>query len=130
MYAPVVISVNPCPTVKVLVPCASNTPMIKSLAWDVVIEALAVPLSPLLVLAVPSNGEAIFSPDTANAVAAQWLAPLFRGMLIVTCSAEGIMAYHVPRRSPLVMLALLVQVTLGVDEGVPNVWDVPISAET
>jgi hypothetical protein len=96
----------------------------------VVIEALELPLSPLLVLALPSNGEAVFSPDTANAVAAQWLAPLFRGMLIVTCSAEGIMAYHVPRRSPLVMLALLVQVTLGVDEGVPNVWDVPTSAET
>ena len=104
--------------------------MIKSLAWDVVIEALAVPLSPLLVCAVPSNGEAVFSPDIANAVAAQWLSPLFRGMLIATCSADGIMAHHVPRVSAFVMLPLLVQVTLGVDEGVPNVWAVPISAET
>jgi hypothetical protein len=105
--------------------------MIKSLACVVVIEAMAFPLSVLFVWAVPSKGEAVFSPDTANAVATQWLAPLFSNMLIVTDSAEGTMAHHDSRQSTeFDTLAMLVQVTLAFDEMVLNDWEMPISAET
>jgi len=126
-----VITVKPVPAVREFLFDVSNVPMTKSLSCVVVIEALAVPLSPLLVCAVPSNGEAVLAPDTANTVAAQWLAPPFRDMLIVTDPAEGIMAYHVSRLSTeFVMLALLVQVKLGVDVIAPNVWLLPMAAET
>lgn len=122
LYTPVVITVKPVPAVREFVFDVSNVPITKSLGCVVVIDALAVPLSPLLVCAVPSKGEAVLTPDTANTVAAQWLAPLFKGMLIVTVPLEGIMAPHVSRLSTeFVMLALLVQVKLGVDVMVPNV---------
>jgi hypothetical protein len=131
LYTPVVIIVKPVPAVTEFVLDVSNVPMTKSLGCVVVIEALAVPLLPLFVWAVPSNGEAVLAPDTANAVAAQWLAPPLRDMLIVIDPAEGIMAYHVSRLSTeFVMLALLAQVKLGDDVIAPNVWLLPMAAET
>jgi len=73
----------------------------------------------------------VLAPDTANAVAAQWLAPLFKAILIVIDPLVGIIAHHVPRVSTeFVMLALLVQVKLGLDVIVPNVWVLPMAAET
>ena len=131
LYTPVVIIVKPVPAVTEFVLDVSNVPITKSLGCVVVIETLAVPESPLLVCAVPSKGEAVLTPDTANTVAAQWLAPPLRDMLIVTDPAEGIIAHHVPRVSAeFVMLALLVQVKLGDDVIVPNVWLLPMAAET